>query len=70
MLPYLTSWAGDDRFLRCRWQWERLIKTFAAAKVQQISDICKKICTFDADLLILIKFPRFWTIRLCPRFRV
>ncbi len=28
-------------------------REFAGAKVLLFSDICKKICTFDADLLIL-----------------
>ena len=30
-------------------------REFAGAKVQKIFDIYKKICTFDADLLFLLK---------------
>ncbi len=30
-------------------------REFAGAKVQQKNEICKKICTFDADLLFLLK---------------
>ena len=33
---------------------EKAIKTFATAKVRIIFEICKKICTFGADLLKFI----------------
>lgn len=47
IIQYVTA------FLRCRSQRDRFAKTFAAAKVQKIFEIDKKICNFRADLLKL-----------------